>query len=106
MSNIPTIDDYKSKNNGTVDEMRDGCDSYELLKCCDNIKTPTESNSPLNRCIARYRNEDFIDCPFSSCGCNYRASNPNQLNIHNENNIHRHMNVSNVGVRQQCFSTF
>lgn len=71
-----------------------GHESYDVLKCCDNIKTPTELNSPLNRCIPRYRDEEFIECQFASCGCNYRTTDRKMLNVHNEENIHRHMNVS------------
>lgn len=90
----PSNGDYKSLNNGS--ESRTGRESYDVLKCCDNIKTPTESNSPLNRCIPRYRDEDFIDCQFSTCGCNYRTTDLSQLNNHNEENLQRHMNVSNA----------
>lgn len=75
--------------------MRTGRDNYEVPKCCDNtVKSPTELNSPLNRCVQRYRDEDLIECQFSLCGCNFRATDRSQLIIHNEENIHRHMNVS------------
>lgn len=72
-----------------------GRENFEVLKCCDNIKIPSESNSPLNLCIPRYQDEEeFIDCPFAICGCNFRTTELAQLNNHNEENIHRHMNVS------------
>lgn len=68
----------------------------------------SELNSPvINRCVPRLRDEDMmIECQFSACGCNFRATDRSQLIVHNEENIHRHMNVSvsirlcNMQVRQ------
>lgn len=80
--------EYKSMNNSSSDS-RLARDNFEVLRCCDNIKT---SNSSLNRAIAR--SKEFIDCQFSACGCNFRTTDLAQLNAHNEENIHRHMNVS------------
>lgn len=87
--------DYKALNNGGGGDIRTGRDNYEVPKCCDNIvKTPTELNSPMSRCVARFRDEDMIECQYSVCGCNFRAADRSQLIAHNEDNIHRHMNVS------------
>lgn len=85
--------------------MRTGRDNYEVPKCCDNIvKTTTDSNSPLNRCIPRFRDEDIIECQFSLCGCNFRATDRSQLIVHNEENIHRHMNVSIIKTKNSVIS--
>lgn len=95
--------DCKALNNGgggggdVGAEMRTGRDNYEVPKCYDNIvKTPIELNSPLNRCVPQFRDEDVIECQFSACGCNFRTTDQSQLIVHNEENIHRHMNVSVV----------
>lgn len=97
----PVNGEYKSLNNGGSSggggggtDTRSGRESFDVLKCCDNIKTSTESNSPLNRCMARYRDEDYINCQFALVGCSFRTIDLNQLNIHNEENIYKHMNVS------------
>lgn len=92
--------EYKASNNGSSGgnggiDIRTGRDSYEVPKCCDNIvKTPTELNSPMSRSVSRFRDEGMIECQFSVCGCNFRANDRSQLMAHNEENIHRHMNVS------------
>lgn len=84
-----------NSGDGGGSEMRTGRDNYEVPKCYDNIvKTPTELNSPLNRCVPQFRDEDMIECQFSAFGCNFRATDRSQLIFHNEENIHRHMNVS------------
>lgn len=83
--------EYKALNG----DVRTGRDNYEVPKCCDNIvKTPTELSSPMSRCVTRFRDEDMTECQYSICGCNFRATDRSQLIIHNEENIHRHMNVS------------
>lgn len=88
-----TNGEYKALNNGG--DMRTGRDNYEVPKCCDNIvKTPTELSSPMSRCVPRFRDDDMIECQYSVCGCNFRAADRSQLIVHNEENIHRHMNVS------------
>lgn len=89
----PVNSEPKALNNSGCSETRSGRESYDLLKCCDNMKTTGESNSPLNRCMVRYRDEEYIDCQFSTCGCNFRTTDLNQLNVHNDENVHRHMNV-------------
>lgn len=82
------IGEYKSMNNSGSDN-RLVRDNFDILKSTSN-----EPNSPLNRCIPRYQDEEFIDCQFSICGCNFRTTDLAQLNTHNEENMHRHMNVS------------
>lgn len=67
----------------------------DILQCCDNIN---ESNFTTNRKQSRHDNsihsQDSMECPFSACGCNYRTIDSNQLNIHNQENVQKHMNVS------------
>lgn len=83
---FPINGDYKSTNNYGINENRTGRESYDVLKCCENIQTPIESNSPLNRNISRYRDDESIDCQFSSSGCNFRTTDFKLLNVHNEEN--------------------
>lgn len=90
--------EYKLLNNGGSCDNRSGRESYDELKYCH--KTTTDINSPLNRSMTRYRDEDYhlsvdlMDCQFSPYGCNFRTIDVNQLNIHNEENIPGHLNVS------------
>lgn len=67
-----------------------------IAECCSSI-TINEPEPTMNRSASLQSNllkdDGLAECTFSKCGCNFKTLNLSKLNIYNQENIRKNMNV-------------